>query len=233
MTHYFLIFTLIFTVLVYLPSTGQNIENIEKQENMDDIVAAGVQAVAESYDHRYEGVKGTPYLFSDWMQGEIIMRDSSILEQVLLRYDVYQDELIAKRSNNNEIVIDKNQIRGFSLGKPGISNFTEFRTAEYLKDFKVTEPDQFVQVLYDGPTALYTIKKKDLSNAKFTDTVTDFYIQSPEGNFMKVRPNKKEIMEIFKDEKKKVEEFIEKNNLILEESTDLVKVVMFYDQLHS
>jgi hypothetical protein len=244
MKYYFLILS--FTVLAYLPGSAQEMDGVQKQQNLEAIGNPGNQGVVQSFDNRYEGVRGNPYLLEDWIKGEIIMRDSSVHEGIPLRYDVYTDELLAKRNNKIEIVIDKNQIRGFQLGKPGIPNFARFIKAVYLKDFKEVAPDRFVQVLYDGPTALYAIKKKNLIKAnyqgayspgrnydEFTDAVSKFYIRTPTGKFAEIKPKEKAVMKILSDEKKKVEEFIKKNNLILEEATDLVKVVMFYDQLHS
>lgn len=54
---------------------------------------------------------------------------------------------------------------------------------------------------------------------EFTDATNKFYIRTPTGKFAEVKPREKAVWKMLSDEKKKVEEFIKKNNLILEEAT--------------
>lgn len=238
--------TFVLGLSLCLPLFGQSLGNVEKQQNLEALGQTGNQGIVRTFDNRYEGVRGTPYLFNDWVKGAVILRDSTMIDDVFLQYDAYQGELLAKRNNKEAITIDKNQVRGFRIGKPGIKNFSHFSKAQYLDEFQEAEPEQFVQILYDGPSALYALHKKGLIKAnykgaysagkaydEFTKTSTQYYLRSPEGIFVKVKPTKKDLLKIFSSDQKKVKEFIEKNNLVLEESTDLVKVAMFYDQLHS
>lgn len=234
---------LILSIILFfqLQAYGQALGALEKEQKLDAI--STLENQAEGFD--YAGVEGSPFLYDDWVEGEIVLEDSTVYDEIPLRYDVYHNALIAKRGDG-AMIVDKDKIRGFTLGKPGISNFAHFLKASYLEDFQRVPADQFVQVFYDGPSALYAINRKSVVKANqkrgnsaekpdddLSSTEIEYYLRAPEGDFVKVKPEKKFILKVFNSKKQEVEEFINKNNLVLEEGTDLVKVLMFYDQLNS
>ncbi|MEM8565709.1 MAG: hypothetical protein AAGF85_04570, partial [Bacteroidota bacterium] len=54
----------------------------------------GASGVVRTFDNRYEGVKGTPYLFEHWKSGVLYLRNGSTIEFSKGNYNKFEDEFI-------------------------------------------------------------------------------------------------------------------------------------------
>lgn len=222
---------------------AQEMSTPAKQQNMENLGSEGYSGMVQTYDTRYEGVKGNPYLTQDWLDGKVELEDGRSLTNVGLLYNVYTDELIGKNKGKDPVVIDKGMVRAFTIGKNDNANMGNFIKADYMEnELEDVEDSQYVQELYKGETALYAVNKKLLNKAnyegaysarknydEFSALQSDYYFVTPDGEVHKLKPNKRSVMKAMKDEKENVSNFIEEQNLDLNERDDLVKLVMYYE----
>lgn len=93
-------------------------------------------------------IEGSPYLNDKFLEGEVIINDSIRIENVHLRYNIYNDKIEFK--NENEQILE---IGNHSTSY--IFNFEEllFRNLDYLNDG--TPKQGILEILVDGQVKLY------------------------------------------------------------------------------
>lgn len=238
---------IIFAIALFfrLPGTAQSTDFPTKQQSLHALGTYGNQGAIQTFNNRYEGVKGTPYFFEEWTRGRVLFRDGTVYDDIPLRYDVHNDQLIAQRSKESIVIVFKTLVQEFSLGKPENEIFLKFTKAAYLEDLKHMFPNHYVRVMYKGATSLYAVYWKSLIRADyrraynagrpydaFAELKAKYYITLPGGETVLAKPRKNALARIFKDHRKKVKSFIEENNLVLDHGTDLIKIIAYYDQLN-
>jgi len=147
-----------------------------------------------------------PYLFSDdWITGSV-QYDGNLYEDVSIQYDIQNDEVIIEYYNG---------IRSIKLTKPKVQYFT----LEHNKFVLIQDPQiavGFYQVLYEGPTKVYAKHSKTLQETisdreiqhSFTEK-TKYYIHT-KGSYHLVS-SKGSVLNVFKDKKKELNQFANKN----------------------
>lgn len=235
-------FSLLLLFLSPLVGFGQDLNTAEKQQNIDNLANADFRGMVRAYDTRYEGVMGSPFFVEDWISGEVALENGSRYTGLELRYDVYNDQVIGRKKDQKEVVIDKSIIKSFTLGKNGMANMANFTKAAHLEaDIKGLDKDQFVQILYDGDGVLYAVNKKMLSKAnykgaynsgktydEFTALNADYYYADPDGKMHEIKPKRSHILKTFKDQKDALAAYMDDRDLDLSQRDDLVELMMFY-----
>ncbi|WPP49675.1 hypothetical protein [Catalinimonas niigatensis] len=236
---------LLFFLLSFLPISlsAQDMSNPAKQQNLDNLAKDGYSGMVQTYDTRYEGVKGSPYLTKNWLEGKVELEEGRSITNIELLYNVYTDELIGRNKGKKPVVIDRGMVRSFTMGKKDNANMGDFIKVDYL-DYQLEDvkEHQYVQELYKGETALYAVNKKLLKKAnyegaysagekydEFSALQADYYFVNPEGEVYKFKPNKRSVVRAMKDKKEAISNYIEVENLNLNERDDLVKLVMYYE----
>lgn len=229
--------SLIFLSLITLSAYAQEDNAPVHQQKLENLGSD----MSQTYASRYEEVKGSPYFTEDWILGEIEFDDRSRYNDVELLYNVYEDELLARDKGGNPIVVNKEIVRSFTMGKNDNTNMGNFLKADYLEyDLDNVDEDQYVQELYKGEGALYAVNKKSLSqnsnadsegeaNDEFTELQSDYYFVSPSGKIHRLKPEEPSILDAMNERREAVENYIEAQNLNLNERDDLIELVMFYE----
>ena len=89
----------------------------ETYQSTDQIVGSGPNGMVNTIDHRYEGLRGTPYFLPDWTKGQIEMVAGLNYTNVPLKFNAYQQQLILLRTwaGNDSIIVDASQVKKFTL----------------------------------------------------------------------------------------------------------------------
>ncbi|MDF9795395.1 hypothetical protein OKW21_000658 [Catalinimonas alkaloidigena] len=229
--------SLIFLSLIPLTAYAQEENAPVHQQEIEKLGSD----MAQSYASRYEGVKGSPYFTEKWISGEIEFDDRSKYDDVELLYNVYEDELLARDKGGNPVIVNKEIVRSFTMGKNDNTNMGNFLKADYLEyELDDVDDSQYVQELYKGEGALYAVNKKSLgqnSSAEnrgdtydaFTELKADYYFISPSGKIHQLEPEQNSILKAMSARREAVGNYIEEQNLDLNERNDLVELVMFYE----
>ena len=116
-----------------------------------------------AFDNRYEGVKGTPFLFDDWSLGSVLYDNTLFSKELEYRYDVIKNDLHIRFRSGEVRIPDNFHILQFSLkDKQGKTHFFDHALVTGERT------DQFYEVLYSGKqTQLLKLVKKELRKADY------------------------------------------------------------------
>ena len=76
--------------------------------------------MVNTIDHRYEGLRGTPYFLPEWNKGQIEMVAGQHYKEVPIKFDAYRQHLILLRTwaGNDSIIVNASQVKSFQLKEP-------------------------------------------------------------------------------------------------------------------
>jgi len=237
---------LILFLFIILPGTisvfGQNPP--ESQYFSDKSGALGLNGPVGVFDSHKE-IKGTPYLFEEWYNGEITFLNDKNLPVEHLRYDIYKDELLVFRNKNEMGVLPKNLIKGFKINHPKNMNPLSYVKAGQIPALHHVPAEQFLQVLYQSEkTSLYarnwkTFQKADQRATYYTEQITDefsdakqdLFLVKSDGAVHEIKLRRGAILNTLQDQKSALKNFIKENQLQFEDTNDLVEVIKYYEQI--
>jgi hypothetical protein len=177
-------------------------------------------------------VVGDEFLFSkDWLTGDVNINEITF-HDVLLRYDIYNDQLLANYKRTTFVQLNKELIREFTL------------VHEYKKDtFKNfsggndNPVNGFGQVLYGGKSYLIIKHEKRIQQLAVDDKYDQFYqLQTiyilKGGRFYKLN-GKKDLIDILSDKKQQVQTYIRENKIRVRKKVpeSYIPVLKYYDTL--
>jgi len=178
----------------------------------------------------YDDILGTPYPDKDFMRAKI---SGTTDEQVLIRYNSYNDEIEFKKEDKVLALPKKAEYGRIEVISPK-KTFVLLDTSDELTGY-------FYE-LVNGKNNLYKkIKTKFIdfvpapngyssdkpANFKTLDPV--YYIKTDKG-FIKKPKNQKEIIEQFPDKKDSLSGFFKSNKIRFDKDEDLIKLVTFLNQ---
>ena len=200
------------------------------------------QSLSEFYDDfktikkreiAYENIIGTPYIQKDFVKSSITEKDGSIFENILLKYNGYDDAIEYKHPNGTIL----------QLANP--ENFIEFKIGDdlyiyYNNDSKLLKG--YYQVLEDGKFVLLVKHVVALLDAEapkaYEDAKPAKFLPKPDSYFvlfgnseMTEINHKKELLNLMIDQKDKISAFIKKNKLKTKKEDDLKQIVAYYNGL--
>ena len=153
-------------------------------------------------------------------------------KNVPLLYDILKGEIITIVPSTNYLIkLNTEKVSSFE-----VLNHKFIRIAKDSSNKNIKTG--FYDVLYDGQTAVYKKEIKtlneDLSSGKLRTFILDenaFFIKK--NNVFFTVSNKSSLLDILKDKKKEVQEFIRKNKLKIRKDKDnaLPKIAAFYDEI--
>jgi hypothetical protein len=97
-------------LLVSVNVTGQNpsatrIQDLRDKRNTEWLLNGQV-----------EEIKGSPYLYDEFISGEILLLDSTIYSGMKLNYNIFNDEIEYEKSGIHYTLIDKQQVDRITIG---------------------------------------------------------------------------------------------------------------------
>lgn len=191
----------------------------------------------EGFDNRYEGVKGSPYLFDDWNNGTIVFNTGKSFSSsdILLNIDGYHNEAL--------LLLYGEQIIGFGGEEVSTVVINSNETSDTFKIATTKELELkgegyiYLQQLNHGPFKLFKQTKKVFLEADFKDPysvdrrVDEFreeyfyFLRDESGEYEQIKPKLKYLKKLYPRRSKKMEKVIKNNNLYLKEEKDLILLI--------
>jgi hypothetical protein len=174
---------------------------------------------------------GYPFFKEDKPGAGSVMYDGILYENVELQYDETQEVLIMQDSIRRIQLLNQ-KIEGFTLFNNAFIRIVKDSTAGPLVR------TGFYNLLYNGNISLLKREEKiireDVSTGellRFIDLNVYYYIQK-NSTFYSIK-KKSSVLDVFKDRKKDIRQYIRKNKLSYRGNRDniLIKVTAYYDQL--
>lgn len=166
--------------------------------------------------------KGTQFYHSDWLPGTIIFEDGEIIEDVMIRYNSYIDELVYFNNNIKSLLtVDKYLIKEFTVRSP-LYGIQRFRKMHFENS---PEKEKYFNVLYEGEITLlarFATKEKKISvykdkygflrDSELIQTET-FYTYTLDNGFKKFIPRRSSFLKMYKNNKSQVRQIMRRNRV--------------------
>lgn len=189
--------------------TGYVISQQERQQMVDMAAspAAGVGNV-RTFDHRYEGLRGTPYMYPYWAKGYVVLTNGQRYDKARIKYDAYKQDLVITQPpiRPDSIVIDRDRVSWFVIQTPDSGAAILFRRFPDVRANDAALKNSYYRVLHDGPHTLVQRISKTFRPASYQGTYSrdvrydafenkaDYYILSPDQRLTKVKLTTKSLL---------------------------------------
>ncbi|QJD80240.1 hypothetical protein [Spirosoma rhododendri] len=189
--------------------TGYVISQQERQQMVDMASAPGMGVGnVRTFDQRYEGLRGTPYMFPYWAKGYVVLTTGQRYDKARIKYDAYHQELLITQPpiRPDSILIDRERVSWFVIQTPDSNGAILFRRFPDLRAADANLKNSYYRVLSDGPHTLLQRISKTFRPASYQgtysrdvrydafDNKTDYYILSPDQRLSKVKLTTKSLL---------------------------------------
>ena len=181
-------------------------------------------------------VRGSPFFDDDWMNGSVLLVTKEKIDSVLLKYNLYSDQL--------QVKVDE-KVYGFSidvleflLPDPLTADVFLFRSG-FIAVPGMSEKS-FYRVLYDGKTKLL-LKYKKLIGSEMTSTPgvkarvfedqKSYFILTASGKMEKIRKKNREILDLLEGKKEELKKMINSKKMRMDNDEEIINLLEYYDSL--
>ncbi|TFG41004.1 MAG: hypothetical protein E4H43_04935 [Bacteroidia bacterium] len=177
-------------------------------------------------------VKGDQFLFStEFLPGSVTI-DGKQFNDIPLKYDIYNDELLSITDHGIILQLNKEMIDLFTMKYENkIWNFRK------LEADSLNSLSGYVNVLYNGGTSLYIKYRKEIlllaveNKFDIFNQVNRIFVEK-NGQIFRV-DSKGELLKLFEDQKHQVRSFIRNNKISIsrKDPESFMPVIEYYDNL--
>jgi len=181
---------------------------------------------------------GTPYNHPSYLPGNVYKGKELLATNVALRYNALADEMEVKESldasNKDAKALTKTPDIYVKIGNKDIFVFVPYDGG--------IEGGGYFQVLLEGNKVdLFKKVKKEFTPAKPANTSITrdipakfadkpvYYIVNKEGKFFELPSSKKKKLKVFAENEKMMKNYVNSNNLDLNDEKDLIRAIRYYD----
>ncbi|GAA4297862.1 hypothetical protein [Nibribacter koreensis] len=214
----------------------------------NNVKAAASGSLFQTFDNRYEGVRGTPFFMDAWLPGSILIKKNNSgateeFKNLKLKYDVHGNQLAAVVSETKDtILINANIISSFKVEIPPYTNPVEFRTFTAARSLDAQLVDVFFAVLHDGHNKLLKSVTKRFVKANFKggysagnsyDELVEeaqYYLLNDD-RMVKTKLTRKALVEALPAQQEKIKAYITSQKLAMNSEADFISVLAHLDAL--
>ena len=146
---------------------GANVKAQTTEKNISTRDAFEVSQISGNYimvfNNAYDGIKGTPYLNSSWSKGSLLMTSGVKYEDMALKYDMVEDNVLVKTESGKTIFPNQGYVRSFNY-LDSLGNKHWFYDLGLSQEGRLAELKGFFELLYQGKSSLYVKRGKHLEH---------------------------------------------------------------------
>jgi hypothetical protein len=180
----------------------------------------------------YSMIKGDQFLFStEYLPGSLTINGITF-NNLSLNYDIYNDEVLIRKSPGSVVQLNKEMIDSFTL----IFDFKIYRFKNTLED-SLPGLNGFVKVLYSGKSALYIKYRKEIESLAVDDKYDLFFrtykLYLLERGTVNQVSGKSDFLKVLEGNKTQIKDYMKKNKLKVskKEPESFVPVIRYYDSI--
>lgn len=177
------------------------------------------------------------FLHYDWLPGTLKMVDGDEYDDLFLRLDAYNDELVAYNNRIRALfVLEKELVKEFDITEGE-------KTMTFIKHFDDERgKSRYFEELYSGSVELLVFHHVDeVKVSPYKDRLgvlrdtefhlnKDYFIYSPENGFRKIKLNRRSFYKAFPENKREIKKNFRKNKVVTVEEYFVVQVVRWLDE---
>jgi hypothetical protein len=140
--------------------------------------------------------------YNSWGKGDVELVDGSIVENKILRYNGYLDELVWLRDDDNKVgLVDKHLVKSFKIYHNDNTTSDFFRKIKIKRWFSFDTSIVYLHVLAEGKLSLYVSRKIiQMTNSMEFVPKYEYYLYK-DSNFIVFKPNRFNLLENLNSEK--------------------------------
>jgi len=218
--------------LISACSSGIALFSAVPEANSNDTNDIQVLYNGRAWRNLHYKIKGDQFLFSpEFLPGSVTI-DGKKFDDISLRYDIYNDEILTITDHGILLQLNKEMIDLFSIYYENqIYNFKK------LGADSINSLSGYVNVLYDGGTSLYIKYRKEIlllaveNKYDMFNQINRVFVVK-EGEILRVG-SKRELLKLFEDQKHQLRSFMRSNKIrVSRKDPETFKpVVEYYDKL--
>ena len=190
-------------------------------------------------DDEFNNIEGSPYANEEFLLGTIYQDSKPVYNNILLRYNIFSDEIEIKKSD-----ADKEDSYGALIKDPAtfvkifndIYVFVPFEGNNEEGNYFTVLAEESVFDLYKKTDVSYTAPFKARTSyerdrpAAFEKKST-YYLVSKAGVFYELPSSKSKIIKAMSKKGKEIKAFIKRNKTDIKSENDIIKLVKYYNSL--
>ena len=222
---------------------GANVKAQTTEKNISTRDAFEVSQISGNYimvfNNAYDGIKGTPYLNSSWSKGSLLMISGVRYEDMALKYDMMEDNVLVKTESGKTIFPNQGDVRSFNY-LDSLGNEHWFYDLGLSQEGRLAELKGFFELLYQGKSSLYVKRGKHLEHIEskgayssnksydeFRDNQLEYVLVNKESEVIGFKQGKKNVLTALDDEGV-MAEYAKKNKLNLKKEKDIIALVTYF-----
>lgn len=190
-----------------------------------------------SGERTLNGIPGSPYLFDEWLDGTIIMKDKNLVKGNMYRYNLYTQQMQFVEGNDTVAIANPEDIEQISFGGKAFI-FTSYDAPEKIGNgyFELISEGK-CRILKRWVVLFHVVDEQEAETMSSSADESEFlrdcncYLQFGETPALKASHNKKELLTCFKKDQDEVEKFMKQNDIKMKTENDLKAVVDYYNQI--
>lgn len=177
-------------------------------------------------------VQGNQFLFSDRFLTGSVSTAGRLFEDIRLRYDIFNDEIMIITDDNKILQLNKELIEGFSVNfNDACHNFIN------VGEDSTSTLNGYAEVLYNGKSVIYVKHKKEISRLK-EGRILDIFLLlgqvyvKKDGSINNIKRTK-DFKNLLADHRQQVKSYMKSNRIRLKTKSpeSFIPVLKFYDGL--
>lgn len=229
-----------FSLLIMSPGLIAQISTLDNQQNLNSIGGdySPNSNVMRTFDNRFKGIEGSPYLLNTWKEAQIITHDGSVFNDIMIRYNIEEDILSIASNEGGTITLPRENIAEFTLSD-------QYDTFRFLAIKDPADPagrDIFCQILEEGPVQVLIQRRKyfvpgsaslafgSQENAQYKYHQDRYYVRKhASGETLKVGRLNGKMFKFLGDNQKEMKEISRDREWFVTDPEQLVMLIRFYN----
>jgi hypothetical protein len=215
---------------VHAQAIGYSLEQLNLNSGSNQIVP---------YKFDYGVLQGHPYHHPQWVSGTFRTASNMVFTDVPMKFDSYSG-FLAIRKDQDSVFMKPSVVTEFQYTVDGVPYL--FKNGYFEYDLKV-KPDAYFLVLSEGAYTLLKDVSKEYKESDYdavfkTGSKFDrllekprYLVKSPDGSYKAILPNRRNVLALFGDDRRNVQEYARSQRLDFDKDADLARIFDFASTL--
>jgi hypothetical protein len=173
-------------------------------------------------------------IYSQWSQGNILLKNGEVISNRIIRYDGLADQLIVSAINENvKLAVERNTIDGFDIKMFNSDIILHYKRLPVKSLFSSEYNDGFLQVLVSGKVSLYAFRR--IQHVGSTNDLQKYYsyvIVKEDGySYHFLMYSRRYIASLFPEKKDIFKPQLRKQHNRIRDEQELIKAIELYNTL--
>lgn len=233
-------FSIILLLILGISAHAQQTDRSEYRVDIgNDVFFGGLENVRFNTNTSAYGIKGTRFLFDNFLDADVYFSNKTLALDKKLNYDCYMDQVVY--SDGKDMYVLKSFYIDLIQFHPKKDSSVFFERVLLPENKDIV----FMQVLYDGVRILYKqyIKKLVLNDdqpsynwdEKYANEYiirTEYYLMEPGSkDLIPLPPSKNKFLRSAGEYREELKKYMKKENINYKKENDLTRLLEYYDEI--